>query len=68
MALQRLVHLVDPGERGELRHLRQHFLVIDRIERILLLDLDRQQPEEIVLAECGKPVLRGGTGRRRGAR
>src|SRR6186997_213378 len=45
------IHVVDPGERGELRHLREHLLVIDRVERVLLLHLHRQQVDEVRLAE-----------------
>src|SRR5690606_29096188 len=51
---------VDAGERGELRHLRQHLLVIDRIERVLLLDLDGQQAEEIGLAQRVETAPGGG--------
>src|SRR5690606_35545820 len=64
--LQGGIHVVDSGERGKLRHLREHLLVIDRIERILLLDLDRQQAQEVGLAEGveAAPVGVAGGGRR----
>src|SRR5688572_18166283 len=61
------IHVVDAGERGKLRHLREHLLVIDRIERVLLLHLHRQQAHEVRLAER-REAARGVCGGARGAR
>jgi hypothetical protein len=51
---------VDPGERGELRHLGDHLLVIDRFQRILHLHLLGHQTDEIGLAQV--VWARGGAG------
>src|SRR3546814_2237696 len=37
--LERRVGFGDAGEAGELRHLRDHLLIIDRVERVLLRQL-----------------------------
>jgi hypothetical protein len=47
--LRARVGVVDPGEARELRHLRNHLLVIDRVERILLRQLRGHQAQEIAL-------------------
>src|SRR4029079_4539745 len=61
------IHVVDAGERGELRHLREHLLVIDWVERVLLLHLHCQQVPELLLAER-RAAAAGVGGGFRGAR
>src|SRR3546814_5241605 len=46
---EHIVRFADPGEARELRHLGDHLLIIDRVERILLRQLRGHQAQEITL-------------------
>ena len=74
--LARGVHQLDRGghvrqllDRGELRHLTHEVLVVDRVHRVLVLQLRDEQLEEVVLAERSaspRPGRPGSVGARAG--